>query len=330
MRLAEAAGLKVEDFAIAGVDGVTDAINAVKAGEMASSLQDANAQAQGALDIAIKAAKPDYQPQSPIWKQYPSMQWAEGKAKAYLLPWTPVTTAKNRKVTRVCFFSAARRAHDTANTAMPKRSSHSSAKGRALGVIFWSLRGAKRRSNPAAAELYVHLDRFASLAMTENVPQSNRLETLVSLAVRSIASPISCAIEITRMLRATFTASVGMIESVITSSLSFEPAMRAVLVGDAARGHDPADEDGHTVDDEGTHDRQRQGLQPLRLEEVRCGRVDVWGAVDQRAVEVEDDRGRAAPSRGHAAARATELGASVAISLTHTRAMAGAVAMVGA
>ena len=89
----KAANLKVEDFAIAGVDGVTDAINAVKEGQMASILQDATAQAQGALDVAIKAAKPDYQPQSPIWKQYPSMPWADGKEKDYLVPWTPVTTA---------------------------------------------------------------------------------------------------------------------------------------------------------------------------------------------------------------------------------------------
>ena len=88
----KAAGLNDKDFAIAGIDGVTDAINAVKTGDMASILQDANAQAQGSLDIAIKAVKPDYQPQSPIWKQYPSMGWADGKAKNYLVPWTPVTT----------------------------------------------------------------------------------------------------------------------------------------------------------------------------------------------------------------------------------------------
>jgi len=89
----KAAGGNVSDYAIAGIDGVTDAINAVKSGEMASILQDANAQAQGALDIAIKAVKADYEPQSPIWQQYPSMQWADGKAKDYLVPWTPVTTA---------------------------------------------------------------------------------------------------------------------------------------------------------------------------------------------------------------------------------------------
>jgi putative xylitol transport system substrate-binding protein len=87
----KAANLKVSDFAIAGVDGVTDAINAVKRGEMASILQDANAQAQGALDIAIKAVDKDYQPRSPIWKQYPDMKWGEGSDKTYLVPWTPVT-----------------------------------------------------------------------------------------------------------------------------------------------------------------------------------------------------------------------------------------------
>ncbi len=34
-------------------------------------------------------------------------------------PPTPVTTAKKMKVTKVCFFSAASKAPDTANTAMP-------------------------------------------------------------------------------------------------------------------------------------------------------------------------------------------------------------------
>ncbi len=37
--------------------------------------------------------KADYEPQSPIWKQYPSMAWEDGKAKNYLVPWTPRTTA---------------------------------------------------------------------------------------------------------------------------------------------------------------------------------------------------------------------------------------------
>lgn len=53
----KAAGLDVKSFAIAGIDGITDALHAVKAGEMTSILQDARAQAQGALDLAIFAAK---------------------------------------------------------------------------------------------------------------------------------------------------------------------------------------------------------------------------------------------------------------------------------
>ena len=62
---------------------------------------------------------------------------------------------------------------------------------------------------------------------------------------------------------------------------------------------------------------------------VKALALEVWNPHD-----VEVVRGEAGPPTvrlsGHAAARASELGASVAISLTHTRAMAGAVAMVGA
>ena len=47
------------------------------------------------------------------------------------------------------------------------------------------------------------------------------------MAVREIASPISSAIEITRMLGAASTAEVGWMESVMTSSCSLEAAMRA-------------------------------------------------------------------------------------------------------
>ena len=89
----KAAGLKVDDFAIAGIDGITDALTAVKEGTMTSILQDARAQAQGALDLAIfHAKKGDYQPQSDIWAQYPDMPFNDGKDKEYNVPWTPVTT----------------------------------------------------------------------------------------------------------------------------------------------------------------------------------------------------------------------------------------------
>jgi putative xylitol transport system substrate-binding protein len=88
----KAANLKVNDFAIAGIDGITDALLAVKSGEMTSILQDANAQAQGSIDVAIRQVDgPSYKPQSAIWAQYPQMPWDGGTAKNYNVPWTPVT-----------------------------------------------------------------------------------------------------------------------------------------------------------------------------------------------------------------------------------------------
>ena len=60
---------------------------------MISILQDARAQAQGAMDLAIfHAKKGDYKPQSDIWEQYgKDMPWNDGKDKEYNVPWTPVT-----------------------------------------------------------------------------------------------------------------------------------------------------------------------------------------------------------------------------------------------
>lgn len=84
-------GLNVSDFAIAGIDGITDALTAVKAGEMTSILQDARAQAMGSLDVAAKLADPSYEPQSDVWTQYPEMPFADGKSANYNVPWTPVT-----------------------------------------------------------------------------------------------------------------------------------------------------------------------------------------------------------------------------------------------
>jgi putative xylitol transport system substrate-binding protein len=88
----KSAGLKTDDFAIAGIDGITDALTAVKEGTITSILQDARAQAQGALDLAIfHARKGDYKPESDIWAQYPDMPFNDGKDKEYNVPWTPVT-----------------------------------------------------------------------------------------------------------------------------------------------------------------------------------------------------------------------------------------------
>lgn len=89
----KAAGMDPKKIPLAGIDGVSDAILAVKAGEMVSILQDANGQAQGALDIALRRlAGEGYKPMSEVWNEYASqMPWGGGTATEYSVPWTPVT-----------------------------------------------------------------------------------------------------------------------------------------------------------------------------------------------------------------------------------------------
>lgn len=84
------AGLNVKDIPVAGIDGVTDALNAVKKGEMVKCiLQDATGQAQGALDLALRAIIGEsYQPKADCWK---SMDWGTSMQKIYNVPWVPVT-----------------------------------------------------------------------------------------------------------------------------------------------------------------------------------------------------------------------------------------------
>ncbi|KFA99329.1 MULTISPECIES: substrate-binding domain-containing protein [Vibrio] len=88
----EGSGGKVSDYAIAGIDGVTDALHAVKDGKMVSILQDANAQMQGSIDVALRhIIGQDYTPKSNIWKQYSSqLDWNNGESKRYDIPWTVV------------------------------------------------------------------------------------------------------------------------------------------------------------------------------------------------------------------------------------------------
>ena len=94
LQAVKAAGLDPRKMPIVGIDGVTDAILAVKNGEMVSStLQDSNAQAQGALDIVLRRLIGDsYQPMGECWKEYASqMPWDNGARADYSVPWTPVT-----------------------------------------------------------------------------------------------------------------------------------------------------------------------------------------------------------------------------------------------
>ena len=95
LQAVKAAGMDPKKIPIAGIDGVSDAILAVKAGEMMSVLQDANAQAQGALDVTLRRlAGESYQPMGEAWKEYAAqMPWNGGTAAEYGVPWTPVTAA---------------------------------------------------------------------------------------------------------------------------------------------------------------------------------------------------------------------------------------------
>jgi len=83
------AGLNVKDFPTAGIDGVTDAMLAVKSNEMVSILQDATGQAQGALDLALrKVIGESYKPKADAWK---GMEWGSSLKAAYNVPWVPIT-----------------------------------------------------------------------------------------------------------------------------------------------------------------------------------------------------------------------------------------------
>jgi ABC-type sugar transport system substrate-binding protein len=89
----KARGINFATHPVGGIDGLTDALEAVKRGEMSTTLQDANAQAQGSIDLALNVLiGPSYRPMSDIWNQYPGqLSWDEGKKTEYLVPWTPVT-----------------------------------------------------------------------------------------------------------------------------------------------------------------------------------------------------------------------------------------------
>ncbi len=90
----KAKGIDLKTIPVVGIDGVSDAVRAVKAGSMVSVLQDANAQAQGALDVLMRnLIGASYKPRASLWTQYTGagLSWGDGTAKAYSIPWTPIT-----------------------------------------------------------------------------------------------------------------------------------------------------------------------------------------------------------------------------------------------
>ncbi|WP_420991953.1 substrate-binding domain-containing protein [Cupriavidus sp. 30B13] len=86
-------GLTPRDIPITSIDGMPDALQAAKKGEITTFLQDAQAQSQGALDLVLRQlVGASYAPQSAIWQRYAKdLSWDGGTAGRYILPWVPVT-----------------------------------------------------------------------------------------------------------------------------------------------------------------------------------------------------------------------------------------------
>lgn len=82
----------------AGIDGIPDAVTAVKNGEMLLTLhQDAMTEAQGAIDLTLRhLIGPSYEPQSSCWNKYQNLDWNDGTDMFYPVPWT-VYTAESLK-----------------------------------------------------------------------------------------------------------------------------------------------------------------------------------------------------------------------------------------
>lgn len=95
LQAVKARGLTPAEVPVTSIDGMPDAIQAAKKGEVTTFLQDAQAQSQGALDMALRTlVGKDYKPQSMIWERYAKdVAWGDGTDKAYILPWVPVTSS---------------------------------------------------------------------------------------------------------------------------------------------------------------------------------------------------------------------------------------------
>jgi putative xylitol transport system substrate-binding protein len=77
---------------VVSIDGDRGGQLAVKDGDLFTLYKDAHCEGQGALDLAVRAvAGPSYQPKSDCWAK--TMQWKDGTAKQYDVPWVPLTKA---------------------------------------------------------------------------------------------------------------------------------------------------------------------------------------------------------------------------------------------
>lgn len=90
----QARGMNPTDMPLSGIDGISDALLAVQDGTLNFSLlQDARGQAEGSLDVLLREIiGEDYEPMGQLWTQYDELDWADGQAEVYNVPWTFITT----------------------------------------------------------------------------------------------------------------------------------------------------------------------------------------------------------------------------------------------
>ena len=93
-------GLKPASIPVVGVDGIKDALQAVKRGDqLMSILQDAKGQAQGAIDLALNKLLKDYKPRAAVWDvNGGALAWKDGHEQHYYVPWLSVTAENVDKV----------------------------------------------------------------------------------------------------------------------------------------------------------------------------------------------------------------------------------------
>ncbi len=89
----QARGMDPAMMPTSGIDGISDALLAVKDGSLNFSLlQDARGQAEGSLDVLLRGIIGEsYEPQGQLWTQYEDLDWADGSEAVYNVPWTFIT-----------------------------------------------------------------------------------------------------------------------------------------------------------------------------------------------------------------------------------------------
>lgn len=80
---------------IASIDGLGEAVDAVRRGELLQTLrQDSAVQAQGALDLLLRTLMgSEYAPESPAWRGTLLEQWGEDARHVYVVPWEVIAGA---------------------------------------------------------------------------------------------------------------------------------------------------------------------------------------------------------------------------------------------